>query len=102
MRFIVGRTNRYTGTKYIDDPAIFSWQICNEPRPFGEENKEAFAQWIGETARLIRSLDPNHMISTGSEGPYGCESDAGPTERIHAFPAISYVKLQLWPYNCQW
>lgn len=102
VRFIVGRTNRYTGTKYIDDPAIFSWQICNEPRPFGEENKEAFAQWIGETARLIRSLDPNHMISTGSEGLYGCESDAGLTERIHAFPEISYVNLHIWPYNWQW
>lgn len=102
VRFIVGRTNRYSGLKYADDPAIFSWQIGNEPRPFGQENKEAFAQWIGETARLIRSLDPNHMISTGSEGLYGCESDAELTERIHAFPEIAYVNLHIWPYNWQW
>ena len=67
VRFIVGRTNRYTGLKYTEDPAIFSWQICNEPRPFGTANHEAFAEWIAQTARLIRSLDPNHMISTGSE-----------------------------------
>ena len=37
---IVSRTNTVTGKAYRDDPAIFSWQICNEPRPFGEENKE--------------------------------------------------------------
>ena len=39
VRFIVGRTNRYTNRKYSEDPAIFSWQICNEPRAFSDENK---------------------------------------------------------------
>lgn len=102
VRFIVGRTNRYTGVKYADDPAIFSWQIGNEPRAFAEANKEAFAEWIGEVARLIRSLDPNHMISTGSEGIQGCENDPELAERIHAFPEISYINLHIWPYNWQW
>lgn len=102
VRFIIGRTNRYTGQKYTDDPAIFSWQIGNEPRAFSEANKEAFAEWIGATARLIRSLDPNHMISTGSEGIWGCEMDAVLAERIHAFPEISYINLHIWPYNWSW
>ena len=102
VRFIVGRTNRYTGVRYADDPTIFSWQICNEPRPFGEENHEAFAEWIGETARLIRSLDPNHLISTGSEGIVGCEGDDALTERIHAFPEIDYINIHIWPSNWQW
>ena len=47
LRYIITRTNRYTGIKYIDDPAIFSWQISNEPRAFSsktQDNKEAFAQ----------------------------------------------------------
>lgn len=102
VRFIVGRTNRYTGVRYADDPTIFSWQICNEPRPFGEENHEAFAEWIGETARLIRSLDPNHLISTGSEGIVGCEGNEALTERIHAFPEIDYINIHIWPSNWQW
>lgn len=42
------------------------------------------------------------MISTGSEGLFGCEVDTLLTERIHAFPEVSYVNLHIWPYNWQW
>ena len=105
VRYIVTRTNRYTGIKYIDDPAIFSWQICNEPRAFSskeQDNKEAFAEWLAESARLIRELDPNHMISTGSEGFYGCEWDMELCERIHAIEEIAYINCHVWPYNWKW
>ncbi|MDE6862502.1 MAG: cellulase family glycosylhydrolase [Alistipes sp.] len=102
VRFIISRTNRYTGAKYVDDPAIFSWQIGNEPRAFSDDNKEAFAEWIASTARLIRELDPNHMISTGSEGKHGCEQDAALCERIHSTPEISYINCHVWPYNWGW
>lgn len=102
VRFIVGRTNRYTGLKYTDDPVIFSWQIGNEPRAFKAEHKEPFAEWIAEAAALIRSLDKNHMISTGSEGMWGCENDWELVERIHAIPEIDYINLHIWPYNWSW
>lgn len=105
LRYIITRTNRYTGLKYTEDPAIFSWQICNEPRAFSskeQDNKEAFAEWIAASAKLIRSLDPNHMISTGSEGFYGCEWDMALCERIHALDEISYINCHVWPYNWKW
>ena len=105
VEFIVTRTNRYTGVKYVDDPAIFSWQICNEPRAFSskeQDNKAAFADWIATSARLIRSLDPNHMISTGSEGYYGCEWDMELCEKIHAIDEVSYINCHVWPYNWKW
>ncbi len=101
---IVTRTNSITGERYIDDPTIFSWQISNEPRAFSSEraNKEAFAEWIGATAKLIRSLDPNHMISTGSEGSHGCEQDIELFEKIHSFDEISYMNIHIWPKNWSW
>lgn len=105
VKFIVGRTNRYTGIKYIDDPAIFSWQISNEPRAFSskeQDNKEHFAEWLATSAKLIRELDPNHMISTGSEGYYGCEWDMELCEKIHAIDEISYINCHVWPYNWKW
>lgn len=99
---IVTRTNRYTGIEYINDPAIFSWQIGNEPQPCSTENGPMFAQWIGDVARQIRSLDPNHLISTGSEGRHGCNQDMALCEQIHAFPEIGYVNCHIWPYNWGW
>ncbi len=102
VKFILGRTNKYTGLKYTDDPAIFSWQIGNEPRAFSDPHKDALIQWTGEVAELIRSLDKNHMISTGNEGEAGCEWDIEPFERMHAHPDISYITIHMWPYNWSW
>ena len=102
VRFIVGRTNRYTGRRYVDDPAIMSWQIGNEPRAFSTEALPAFERWIAEAAALIHSLDPNHLVSIGSEGSWGCENDYGVWERICADPNVGYCNVHLWPYNWSW
>ena len=100
--YIVTRTNRYNGLKYTEDPTLMSWQIGNEPRAFSEENKEPFARWMAEVAAQIRSLDANHLISSGSEGMWGCEGDMSLFERIHADPNISYLNIHIWPYNWGW
>lgn len=102
VRFIVGRTNRYTGKPYREDPAIFSWQIGNEPRAFSMDVAEPFAEWIHESAKLIKKLDPNHMVSTGSEGIWGCEGDSALCRLIHSFPEIDYVTCHIWPFNWRW
>ena len=102
VRFILGRTNRYTGLKYTEDPAIFSWQLGNEPRPLGRNNKQVFIDWIEKTAKLIRSLDSNHMISTGNEGEMGCDNDMEIVRAINAIPEISYMTIHIWPFNWGW
>lgn len=99
---IVSRKNSITGRHYKDEPAIMAWQLCNEPRPFAKENKEAFAKWIGEAAALIKRLDPNHLVSTGSEGYIGCEVDMELCERIHADNNIDYITIHIWPVNWGW
>lgn len=102
VRFILGRTNRYTGLKYSEDPAIMSWQIGNEPRAFDKAVLPDFEKWLAEASALIRSLDPNHLISIGSEGSWGCENDWGCYERICADKNIDYCNIHLWPYNWSW
>ena len=102
VRFILLRTNRYTGLKYTDDPAIMSWQIGNEPRAFSTEALPAFEKWLAEASALIRSLDANHLVSIGSEGSWGCENDYGVYERICADKNIDYCNIHLWPYNWGW
>lgn len=102
VRNIITRTNRYTGRKYIDDPTIMSWQIGNEPRAFGEGNKVSYALWIHEVANLIKDLDPNHLISTGSEGYQGTEGDIQLWELIHSYKNVDYMTIHIWPYNWGW
>ncbi|MBQ7020149.1 MAG: acetylxylan esterase [Bacteroidales bacterium] len=104
VRNVVTRTNTVTGKPYIEDPAIFSWQIGNEPRCFRQdaEGQQAFADWLWEAAALIKSLDPNHMVSTGSEGSWGCEGSMELYEKIHSCPDIDYMTIHIWPYNWSW
>lgn len=85
-----------------DAPAIFSWQICNEPRPFDGGAADAFYEYIASTARLIKSIDPAHMVSTGSEGSVGCGFDTDLARRIHSIPEIDYYTIHIWPYNWGW
>ena len=104
VKYILTRTNRYTHRKYTDDPTIMSWQIGNEPRAFASDSihKAAFAEWMSKTSSLIRSLDPNHLISTGSEGKHGCEEDIALFEKVHANTNIDYMNIHIWPYNWGW
>ena len=104
VKYILTRTNRYTHRKYTDDPTIMSWQIGNEPRAFASDSihKAAFAEWMSKTSSLIRSLDPNHLISTGSEGKHGCEEDIALFEKVHADTNIDYMNIHIWPYNWGW
>lgn len=99
---IVGRVSSITGKRYADSRAIMSWQIANEPRPFAQESKEPFALWIAETAALIKSIDPHHLVSVGSEGSHGCEDDIELWNTIHSYPDIDYATIHIWPYNWGW
>lgn len=101
LRLIVGRINSITGKKYTDDPAIMAWEIANEPRPMRPAASEAYAQFIHETAVLIRSLDSHHLVTIGSEGEAGSET-MELFKKVHADPLIDYLTIHIWPKNWGW
>ncbi|NMH27419.1 glycoside hydrolase 5 family protein [Flavobacterium silvaticum] len=102
IRYVIGRTNAYTKTKYTEDPTIMAWQVANEPRIFKVENEKAFTNWLDETVNLIDSLDKNHLICTGSEGKAGSNDDIAAFERTHQNPKIDYLTMHIWPKNWSW
>lgn len=102
VEYIVRRRNSVTGRPYAEDPAIMAWQVGNEPRAFAASVKQKFAQWVGETAALIKRLDPNHLVSVGSEGMMGCELDMNLYEQLHSDPNIDYLTIHIWPQNWGW
>ena len=102
---MVTRTNSITGTRYADDPAVMSWQHANEPRPGGSDaaiarNAGAYYAWIDGTAALIRSLDPNHLVSLGQEGTQATNGQEDVVLRAHR--DIDYLTAHIWPLNWSW
>jgi mannan endo-1,4-beta-mannosidase len=97
LRFIITRTNSITGKPYREDPTIMSWELANEPR--GVNNKDAFAAWVDKTSGLIKSLDSNHLVTTGSEG--NTSSDFAGTDMVkdHAYKHIDYATIHIWVQN---
>ena len=107
VRRIVGRTNGVTGTAYRDDPTIMAWQLANEPRPAGDLATatpllSAYNAWIQGSAKLIKSIDRNHLVSTGSEGLKGSVESADIFRHAHAVPEIDYLTAHIWPLNWSW
>ncbi|MBN1406032.1 MAG: PKD domain-containing protein [Candidatus Omnitrophica bacterium] len=73
---LINRINYYNGRLYRDDPTIFSWELCNEPRTEIQHTFSAdLDDWIACMSTYVKSLDPNHMVSTGLEGFYSNRTD---------------------------
>ncbi len=104
VRFIVSRNNSITGKPYSESPALMSWEIANEPRCFADDSlhKAKFVEWIDEQSSLIKQLDPNHLVTTGSEGYHGCQDDYDLFNAIHTLPNIDYACIHIWPNNWGW
>jgi len=102
IRFILNRTNTYTGKKYTDDNSIMSWQVANEPRIFTEQDREPFKKFLDRTVSLLRAIDPNTLISTGAEGKASYLDDIDTYQRLHSNPDIDYLTAHMWPKNWGW
>lgn len=105
---LVNRVNTYTKKPYKNDPAIMSWELANEPRPLkdgysdNEGNVRVFSEWVHNTAAYIHSIDPNHLVTTGSEGSKGTLGKVEFAKQAHASEYIDYTTFHLWPKNWSW
>lgn len=102
VKKIVERTNSVTGKAYKDDPTIMSWQLANEPKC--GVRVRPYRNWIRQTAKFIRKMDPHHLISTGSEGIMS-ESLFGNRRKNfiknHSVE-IDYLTAHIWIQNWGW
>ncbi|KAJ5342932.1 Glycoside hydrolase superfamily [Penicillium brevicompactum] len=54
-------------SRYKDSPAVFAWELANEPRCNGCDTSVLY-NWIKTTSAYIKSLDSKHMVAIGDEG----------------------------------
>jgi mannan endo-1,4-beta-mannosidase len=102
VKFIMGRTNKYSKKKYTEDNTIMAWQVGNEPRLFTVENEAKFTTWLNKIINLMDSLDKNHLVSTGSEGLNSSNDDIEIYKRTHSNLNIDYLTMHIWPKNWSW
>lgn len=51
-------------SRYKTSSAIFAWELANEPR-CPSCTTDVISNWVAKTAAYIKSLDSNHMVTTG-------------------------------------
>lgn len=100
VRLLIQRHNSYTGLSYKEDPTIMAWELANEPR--GIIRPSAMQKWIAETARFIKSLDPHHLVTVGSEGRTSSRFAGNVFRKDHASPHIDYTTIHIWVQNWGW
>ncbi|KGO43874.1 Glycoside hydrolase, superfamily [Penicillium expansum] len=92
-------------SRYKNSTAIFAWELANEPRCSGCETG-IMANWVAKTSSYIKSLDSNHMVTTGEEGmgltvgsdgsyPYST-SEGGDFAKNLAAPNIDFGVFHLY------
>lgn len=102
VKKIVQRTNSITGKAYKDDPTIMAWQLANEPKSGARIS--AYRNWIRQTAKFIKKMDPHHLVSTGSEGIMS-ESLFGNRRKNfikNHTGDIDYLTAHIWIQNWGW
>jgi mannan endo-1,4-beta-mannosidase len=61
-------------SRYKDSPAIFAWEVANDPRcestlPSTTDcTPQVVTRWHSKVAKHIKTVDPNHLVSSGSHG----------------------------------
>ena len=91
-------------SRYSSSPAIFAWELANEPRCNGCD-LGVLADWVADSAAYVKSLDSEHMVTTGEEG-FGLEGDGsypytfsegGDFNATCADPNVDFCVYHLYP-----
>ncbi|KAI5559958.1 hypothetical protein BDE02_16G013500 [Populus trichocarpa] len=89
IKAVVKRKNSLSGVRYSEEPAIFAWELMNEPRCSSSSSAPALQAWIAEMAAYIKSLDKRHLVTVGLEGFYGLNT----TNKSEVNPGIRAASL---------
>uniref|UniRef100_A0ACD5WCB8 Uncharacterized protein n=1 Tax=Avena sativa TaxID=4498 RepID=A0ACD5WCB8_AVESA len=114
VKTVLTRVNTVTGVAYKDDPAIFGWELMNEPRCNAEPTGALVQSWVEEMSPYLKTIDGNHLVTPGLEGFYGDgaheSKELNPwgiyygTNYIatHRAPGIDFATIHLYPDVWLW
>lgn len=106
VRYLINRVNTYTGIAYKDDPYILAWEPGNEIDISTKKNGSAVDRtildnWIWEMAGYIKSIDPNHLICSGTQGGYELRTNGEKWRKTHSDDRIDICSFHNYPLESQ-
>ena len=96
--------------RYKSSPAIFSWELCNEPRCEGCPTSD-ITNWATKVSAHIKTQDSKHLVALGDEGwfappeaapsgvntyPYTGGRGVDFTQNLN-IPSIDYGTFHMYP-----
>lgn len=106
-------------TRYKNSPAVFAWELTNEPRCGGDPvrnlprgpncNPALVSEWVKEISAYIKSLDPLHLVTVGDEGFFNQPgkgdwayngTDGVDTEAFTKLKTIDFGTFHAYPVRC--
>ena len=86
-----------TVSRFKDRPEILAWELMNEPGCGPENGSQDCADfmyaWAQDVSSLIKELDPNHLISVGTNHRMWTEAEQTNYDRMHALDTIDIVSI---------
>ena len=85
-------------SRYENDPTIAMWQIMNEAE-VKIDNTSTCApaadlyNFAADMSGLIKSIDPNHLVSLGTMGGGQCGTQGSDYQKVHSVPAIDVCEF---------
>jgi len=82
-------------TRYRDNPTILAWQLVNEASaetghggPCSSTASASLTNFTADMGKLVKSIDPNHLLSLGTIGSGQCGTRGAEYLNVHAVPQI--------------
>ena len=94
-------------TRYRNDPTILAWQLVNEAEvkpsrdaPECSANAaSSLKSFAADVSGLIKSIDPNHLVSLGTMGGGQCGAQSTEYQDVHAVPSIDLCEYHDYQPN---
>ena len=76
-------------SRYKSSPAIFAWELSNEPRCGADAarnlprsptgcNATVLTSWVNQITTFIKTIDKNHLVTLGDEGFFNDPTSTDP------------------------
>jgi len=105
-KYLINHENKYTHIKNCDEPAIMTWELCNEPRAQSDKSGNKLYEWAKSMSEYIHELAPNQLVAIGSEGFFNRKNEADWTyngndgvdfDRLIKLDSVNYGTFHLYP-----